>query len=75
MVSIITVNYNGYKDTLELVESFRQFEDYPHEFIVVDNASPNGDGERLERALGSPGRTIWGTGRQREITSYTSITI
>ena len=40
MVSIITVNYNGYKDTLELVESFRQFEDYPHEFIVVDNASP-----------------------------------
>lgn len=89
MVSIITVNYNGYKDTLELVESFRQFEDYPHEFIVVDNASPNGDGERLERALGDTtrvirsdknlgvqrGRTIWGTGRQREITSYTSITI
>lgn len=31
MVSIITVNYNGYKDTLELVESIRQFEDYPHE--------------------------------------------
>ena len=55
MVSIITVNYNGYKDTLELVESFRQFEDYPHEFIVVDNASPNGDGERLERA-GDPKR-------------------
>ena len=56
MVSIITVNYNGYKDTLELVESFRQFEDYPHEFIVVDNASPNGDGERLERALGDTPR-------------------
>lgn len=56
MVSIITVNYNGYKDTLELVESFRQFEDYPHEFIVVDNASPNGDGERLERALGDTTR-------------------
>ena len=49
MVSIITVNYNGYKDTLELVESFRQFEDYPHEFIVVDNASPNGDGESARR--------------------------
>lgn len=58
MVSIITVNYNGYKDTLELVESFRQFEDYPHEFIVVDNASPNGDGERLERALGDTTRVI-----------------
>ena len=48
MVSIITVNYNGYKDTLELVESFRQFEDYPHEFIVVDNASPKGDPKRQE---------------------------
>ncbi|MDD2952863.1 MAG: glycosyltransferase family 2 protein [Parabacteroides sp.] len=58
MVSIITVNYNGGKDTLELAESFRQFEDYPYEFIVVDNASPNGDGERLEKALGDSARVI-----------------
>lgn len=58
MVSIITVNYNGYKDTLELEESFRRFEDYPYEFIVVDNASPNGDGERLERAIGGTTRVI-----------------
>lgn len=55
MVSIITVNYNGYKDTCELVESFRQFEDYPYEFIVVDNASPNGDGEKLEKTLSDCG--------------------
>ena len=87
MVSIITVNYNGYKDTLELEESFRRFEDYPYEFIVVDNASPNGDGERLERAIGGTTRVIrsdknlgftgannLGSGLRREITSYTSIT-
>ena len=51
MVSIITINYNGYKDTCELVESFRQFEDYPYEIIIVDNASPNGDGALLKTSL------------------------
>ena len=51
MVSLITVNYNGFKDTCELVESLQQFEDYPYEIIVVDNASPNGDGPLLKAAL------------------------
>ena len=39
MVSIITINYNGWKDTCELIMSLKQFESYPYEVIVVDNAS------------------------------------
>lgn len=48
MVSIITINYNGFKETCELVDSLRLYEDYPYEIIVVDNNSPNGDGPRLK---------------------------
>ena len=48
MVSIITINYNGFKETCELVNSLRLYEDYPYEIIVVDNNSPNGDGQRLK---------------------------
>lgn len=51
MVSIITINYNGYKETLELIDSLRLYEDYQYEIIVVDNASPNGDGERLKKTF------------------------
>lgn len=51
MVSIITVNYNGYKETCELIDSLRLYEDYPYEVIVVDNASPNGDGEQLKKTF------------------------
>lgn len=43
MVSIITVNYNGWKDTCELIASLKQFETYPYEIIVVDNASSGDD--------------------------------
>lgn len=39
MVSIITVNYNSWQDTYELIESLRRYETYPYEVIVVDNAS------------------------------------
>lgn len=38
-VSIITVNYNGFADTCELIESLRKYETYPYELIVVDNGS------------------------------------
>lgn len=43
MVSIITVNYNGWKNTCELIASLKQFETYPYEMIVVDNASAGDD--------------------------------
>lgn len=46
MVSIITVNYNGYKDTCELIDSFIEYENFPYEFIVWDNDS-KGDDVRL----------------------------
>ncbi|MEG2036330.1 MAG: glycosyltransferase, partial [Mucinivorans sp.] len=48
MVSIITVNYNGYQHTCELIESLRKNETYDYEIIVVDNASPNGDAAKLK---------------------------
>lgn len=56
MVSIITVNYNGYKDTCEFIESLCRHETCPYEIIVVDNASRNNDGERLKEKY--PGVTV-----------------
>lgn len=43
MVSVITINYNGYKDTCELIDSFHQYEQEPYEIIVVDNASSHNE--------------------------------
>lgn len=51
MVSIITINYNGFKETCELIDSLRLYEGYPYEIIVVDNNSPNGDGRRLKETF------------------------
>lgn len=50
MVSIITINYNGWQDTCELIASLKQFEDYPYEVIVVDNASRGDDADRIHMA-------------------------
>ncbi len=47
MVSIITINYNGWQDTCELIASLKQHETYPYEVIVVDNASKGDDVERI----------------------------
>lgn len=51
MVSIITINYNGCKDTIELIASLKSFETYPYEVIVVDNASKGDDAERIKQAF------------------------
>lgn len=56
MVSIITINYNGYKDTCELIDSIRKHETYPYEIIVVDN-SPAKD-EALQLKSDYPDATI-----------------
>lgn len=40
-VSIITINYNGKDDTVDLIESFGQHETYPYEIIIIDNGSKN----------------------------------
>ena len=50
MVSIITVNYNGWKDTCDLIASLKQFETYPYEVIVVDNASYGDDVKQIRLA-------------------------
>lgn len=47
MVSIITINYNGLQDTCDMIASFRSYESYPYEIIVVDNASQNNEAEQL----------------------------
>lgn len=49
MVSIITVNYNGFADTCELIDSFHQHETYPYEIIVVDNGSRLPEGEEIRK--------------------------
>lgn len=41
IVSIITINYNGIKDTVKMIESFCEHETYPYEIIIIDNASKN----------------------------------
>ena len=38
-LSIITVNYNGMKDTEGMIESLRNYLSIPYELIVVDNGS------------------------------------
>lgn len=40
-VSIITINYNGKDDTVDLIESFGRYETYPYEIIIIDNGSKN----------------------------------
>lgn len=47
-LSIITINYNGFKDTCELIETL-PLEDASLEVIVVDNASQNDEATLIEQ--------------------------
>ena len=47
ILSIITINYNGLKDTCELIDSL-PLEDKSIEVIVVDNASKNNEASIIE---------------------------
>lgn len=47
-LSIITINYNGFKDTCELIETL-PLEDESLEVIVVDNASKNDEATLIEQ--------------------------
>lgn len=50
LVSFITVNYNGLKDTCELIESLqRTVHSVTYEVIVVDNASRKNEAEIIEK--------------------------
>lgn len=48
IVSIITINYNGFKDTCEFIDSLSENETYPYELIVVDNASEVNEAKKLQ---------------------------
>lgn len=49
-ISIITVNYNGFKDTCELIESLKiHLGNLSYELFVVDNASKENEAEKLQK--------------------------
>nr|WP_321378867.1 glycosyltransferase family 2 protein [uncultured Bacteroides sp.] len=48
-LSIITISYNGIKDTGEFIESLQKHVSIPHEIIVVDNASKKNEAEILQQ--------------------------
>ncbi|MCL2859205.1 MAG: glycosyltransferase family 2 protein [Oscillospiraceae bacterium] len=49
-VSIILLNYNGYKDTIECIDSIKQNEkEMNYEIIVVDNKSTDNSVEELKK--------------------------
>lgn len=50
-VSIILLNYNGYKDTIEAVESLEKIDYDNYEIIVVDNESTDASYEILKEKL------------------------
>ena len=49
LVSIISINYNGLKDTCAMIESLKKHETYPYEVIVVDNGSKLNEAEEIAR--------------------------
>ena len=51
LVSIITVNYNGWRDTCAMIDALWRHETYPYEVIVIDNASAGDDVEQIENYL------------------------
>jgi len=58
-VAIIILNYNGWKDTIECLESVLR-NDYPnYQVIVVDNGSPNNSMKYIK---------AWAEGRQEVLT-------
>lgn len=46
-VSVITVNYNGWRDTCAMIESLARHETYPYEILVVDNGSAGDDARQI----------------------------
>lgn len=49
IISFVTISYNGYKDTCELIESlYKHITSVPYEIIVVDNASTHNDAKTLQ---------------------------
>lgn len=48
-ISIITVNYNGIKDTYQMIDSIKKYlSAFPYEIIVIDNASFNDEASLIQ---------------------------
>ncbi len=50
-VSIIILNWNGLKDTIECLESLKKITYKNYEVIIVDNGSEGDDVKILKRSL------------------------
>lgn len=50
LVSIITVNFNGYKDTCAMIDSLKEWEFFSYEIIVVDNGSECNEGTLIKES-------------------------
>jgi len=48
-ISIIILNWNGYKDTAECLESLKKIKYSNYNIIVVDNGSTDGSAEKIEQ--------------------------
>ncbi|MGZ4886022.1 MAG: glycosyltransferase family 2 protein, partial [Halobacteriota archaeon] len=51
-VSIIVLNWNGWQDTIECLESLYQLDYQNRDIIVVDNGSKDGSAERIKEYCG-----------------------
>ena len=59
-LSACIVVYNGYDEVLKAAQTVLQFtRRYPLTLYLVDNASPDGSGPRLEQALPQRERRLW----------------
>jgi len=58
-VSIIILNWNGLRDTIECLESLKKITYPNYEMIVIDNGSPNNSMEYIK---------AWAEGRQEVLT-------
>ncbi len=51
-ITIVTLNWNGYEDTLELLESLKKISYQNFDVVLVDNGSEGDDVEKLESNYG-----------------------
>ena len=51
-ITIVTLNWNGYEDTIELLESLKKITYQNFDVVLVDNGSEGDDAEKLESNYG-----------------------
>ncbi len=48
ILTFVIVSYKSYDDIMVLLKSVEKQDRKPDHIVIVDNCSPNGDGERLQ---------------------------